>query len=53
MATTKGKRGIKKSARMTKGKALRPVKPLEAIHFNFGTVGTKYTQQGPDGNAAS
>ena len=31
MATTKGKRGIKKSATMKKGKTLLPVKPLKGI----------------------
>jgi hypothetical protein len=38
MATTKGKRGIKKSARLEKGKALRPVKALAQISLTFSTI---------------
>jgi hypothetical protein len=44
MATTKGKRGIKKSATMKKGKALQPVKPL-TIKLPYGTIEVKYTHQ--------
>jgi hypothetical protein len=46
MATTKGKKGIKKSARMKKGKRLQAVKPLEeAISFNYGKLGVEYIKQ--------
>jgi hypothetical protein len=49
MPTRKAKRGIKKSARMKKGKALQPVKPLdspkEAVTFTFGATEIKYTPQ--------
>jgi hypothetical protein len=46
MATTKGKRGIKKSARLKKGKVLRPVKPLkETVTFTFGNISAKYKPQ--------
>ena len=50
MATTKGKRGIKKSARLKKGMVLRPVKPLkETVSFTFGTTTVQYTKQAPIG----
>jgi hypothetical protein len=46
MATKKGKTATKKPAKMEKGKALQPVKPLtEAITFNYGKIGIKYGQQ--------
>ena len=46
MATTKGKKGTKKPARMAKGKALQSVKPLqEAVTFNYGKVAVTYKQQ--------
>jgi hypothetical protein len=44
MATTRGKKGIKKSASMKKGKALQPVKPLkEAISFSYGNPKVTYS----------
>jgi hypothetical protein len=45
MATTKAKRGNKKSARLGKGKELRPVKPLAEISLNFSTVKYDYKPQ--------
>jgi hypothetical protein len=46
MATSKGKRGIKKSATMKKGKALQPVKPLtENISLSFGNPKITYKSQ--------
>jgi hypothetical protein len=47
MATTKEKRGIKNPARLEKGKALRPVKPLAQISLTFNTVKSGYKPQGP------
>jgi hypothetical protein len=52
MATSKGKRGIKKSAKMKKGKALQPVKPLavqpleggESMSIPYGTFKYTYTR---------
>ena len=45
MATTKGKKGIKKPARMNKGKALQPVKPLETLSLNFTKIQHTNSQQ--------
>ncbi len=46
MATTKGKRGIKKSARMKKGKRLQAVKPLtETVSLKFDKPIVVYTPQ--------
>lgn len=46
MAKREGKKGIKKSARMAKGKALQAVKPLkESVTLNFGGPVIKYTPQ--------
>jgi hypothetical protein len=49
MSTTKAKRGVKKSARMKRGKALQPVKPLdspkEALGLTYGGVQVEYKQQ--------
>jgi hypothetical protein len=52
MATTRGKKGIKKSARMNKGKTLQTVKPLtkpmpgtESISLNFDKPSFEYKQQ--------
>jgi hypothetical protein len=46
MATTKGKRGTKKSTTMKKGKALLPVKPLkESIKLPYNTVIVTYSNQ--------
>jgi hypothetical protein len=45
MATTKGKRGIKKSTTMKKGKRLLPVKPLKGVetpHLPYNTVTYQY-----------
>jgi hypothetical protein len=49
MPTRKAKRGVKKSARMKRGKKLQPVKPLdspkEAVTFTYGATEIKYTPQ--------
>ncbi|MGA8408720.1 MAG: hypothetical protein WB680_16205 [Candidatus Acidiferrales bacterium] len=46
MATSKGKKGTKKAAKMAKGKALQSVKPLqEAVTFNYGKLELAYKQQ--------
>jgi hypothetical protein len=49
MPTTRAKRGIKKSARMKRGKKLQPVKPLdspkEALTLTYGATEIKYTPQ--------
>ncbi|MFY9801973.1 MAG: hypothetical protein WA211_18690 [Candidatus Acidiferrales bacterium] len=46
MTRTKAKRGTKKPARMEKGKALKPVKPLqEAVTFTYGKLAVDYKPQ--------